>query len=159
MLLPRSRRPALLIACTMGLLGFMATSSADAGGTRDRQAAAMAQAPASTSPRVGEPLNPSTPQQQALADHLQKQGAIFYGAWWCPACFQQKNLFGKEAGNRLPYVECDKTDDGRAVCMAAKIRAFPTWELAGKPRLEGVQTIAELKVWSGYQSGGDHSQH
>ncbi|MFS6827185.1 hypothetical protein [Cyanobium sp. ATX-6F1] len=58
-----------------------------------------------------------------------------------------------------PYVECDKTDDGRAVCTAAKIRAFPTWELAGKPRLEGVQTIEELKVWSGYQSGGDHSQH
>ena len=149
MLLPGSRRPALLIACTMGLLGFMATSSADAGGTRDRQAAAIAQAPASTSPRVGEPLNPSTPQQQALADHLQQQGAIFYGAWWCPACFQQKNLFGKEAGNQLPYVECTE-EGGRERCQAASIRAFPTWDLPGKPRLEGVQSLEELKAWSNF---------
>jgi len=142
-------RSGLLIALSTVLLGFTATASAGSG----------ANPAASTTPTIGEALAASTPEQRALSAHLRAKGALFYGAWWCPACFQQKNLFGKEAGNTIPYVECDKTDDGRAVCMAAKIRAFPTWELAGKPRLEGVQTIEELKVWSDYKSGGDHSQH
>jgi len=31
---------------------------------------------------------------------------VFYGAWWLPPLFFQKNLFGTEAGERLPYVEC-----------------------------------------------------
>lgn len=142
-------RSGLLIALSTVLLGFTATASAGSG----------ANPAASTTPTIGEALAASTPEQRALSAHLRAKGALFYGAWWCPACFQQKNLFGKEAGNTIPYVECDKTDDGRAVCMAAKIRAFPTWELAGKPRLEGVQTIEELKVWSDYKNGGDHSQH
>jgi hypothetical protein len=143
-------RSGLLIALSTVLLGFTATASAGSGANP---------AAASTTSSLGEALATSTTEQQALSAHLRAKGAIFYGAWWCPACFQQKNLFGKEAGNNLPYVECDKTDDGRARCMAAKIRAFPTWELAGKERREGVQTIEELKVWSGFRSGGDHSQH
>lgn len=142
-------RSGLLIALSTVLLGFTATASAGSG----------ANPAPSTTPTIGEALAASTPEQRALSAHLRAKGALFYGAWWCPACFQQKNLFGKEAGNTIPYVECDKTDDGRAVCTAAKIRAFPTWDLAGKPRLEGVQTIEELKVWSDYKSGGDHSQH
>ena len=107
----------------------------------------------STTAGIGEALAPSGPAQIGLGEHLRQQGYLFYGAWWCPACFQQKNLFGKEAGNSLPYVECDKTDDGRAVCMAAKVRAFPTWVL-GNQRLEGVQTVEELKAWSGFPGAG-----
>ncbi len=145
-----SLRSGLLIALSTAMLGVAATASAGSG----------AKAPAASSTAsLGEALAPSTPEQKALSEHLRAKGAIFYGAWWCPACFQQKNLFGKEAGNTLPYVECDKSDDGRARCMAAKIRAFPTWELAGKERREGVQTIEELKLWSGYRNGTDHSQH
>jgi thiol-disulfide isomerase/thioredoxin len=106
-------------------------------------------AEASTTPTVGEALQPSSPEQLALSDWLRQRGAIFYGAWWCPACFMQKNLFGKEAGNRLPYVECDKEEAGRQRCVAANVRAFPTWVL-GSQRVEGVQTVEELKAWSGY---------
>lgn len=142
-----SLRSGLLIALSTALLGVATTASAGSGANSGPNGAG-----ASTTSTLGEALAPSTAEQKALSAHLRAKGALFYGAWWCPACFQQKNLFGKEAGNRLPYVECDKTDDGRAVCMAAKIRAFPTWELAGKPRLEGVQTIEELKIWSGFQS-------
>ncbi len=139
-----SLRSGLLIALSTLLLGITATASAGGGATASGT---------STTPTLGEALAASTPEQKALSAHLRAKGAIFYGAWWCPACFQQKNLFGKEGGNRLPYVECDKTDDGRAVCMAAKIRAFPTWDLAGKERREGVQTIEELKIWSGFPTG------
>ena len=106
---------------------------------------------ADSATRLGEALRNSTDEQQSLSDHLRQQGALFYGAWWCPACFQQKNLFGEEAGNRLPYVECDKDDAGRERCAAAEIRAYPTWEMEGKARLEGVQSLEELKRWSDFE--------
>lgn len=117
---------------------------------------------------IGEALQPSNGDQKALCDWLRQKGAVFYGAWWCPACFQQKNLFGQEAGNRLPYVECDRDAAGRSRCQEAAVRVFPTWELNGKRR-EGVQSLEELKAWSGFpgaqaagaasQAGGGHSGH
>ena len=120
-----SLRSALLIGLSTVLLGFTATASAAKG----------ANVPgASTTPSLGEPLAPSSPEQKALSDHLRAKGAIFYGAWWCPACFQQKNLFGKEAGNTLPYVECDKkgTNSKRDMCKEKKVPGFPTWEINGE---------------------------
>ncbi len=103
----------------------------------------------STTQPLGEALKPSTAQQQALADHLRQRGAVFYGAWWCPACFKQKNLFGQQAGNALPYVECEKTDDQRKRCSQLGIAAYPTWVLGGQ-RLEGVQSLDRLGQWSGF---------
>ncbi|MDP5124259.1 MAG: hypothetical protein NWP84_10490 [Cyanobium sp. MAG_04] len=144
-----SLRSGLLIALSTVLLGFAATASAGSGANSSGS---------STTATLGEALAASTPEQKALSAHLRANGAIFYGAWWCPACTQQKNLFGKEGGNALPYVECDKTDAGRSRCMAAQIRAFPTWDLAGKERREGVQTIEELKVWSGFSGAAKPSQ-
>ena len=91
----------------------------------------------------------SSPEQLALTEHLRRVGVVFYGAWWCPACFKQKNVFGKEAGNLLPYVECDKTSAGRERCKAVGIKAYPTWVM-GDRRIEGVQTVEELKRWSGF---------
>ncbi|QNI69721.1 hypothetical protein [Cyanobium sp. NS01] len=145
------RHSALLGSLALGLLAGVLTACADARGS------AVANS-GSTSPHVGEALNKSTAEQRSLSAHLAAEGAIFYGAWWCPACFQQKNLFGKEAGNSLPYVECDKSDEGRQRCQAAEVRAFPTWDLEGKPRLEGVQSLDELKAWSDYGSASRASQ-
>ncbi|WP_323357318.1 hypothetical protein [Cyanobium gracile] len=108
-----------------------------------------AQAGGSTTPTLGEALAPSDSAQMELTEHLRRIGAVFYGAWWCPACFRQKSLFGQQAGDRLPYVECDKTKEGRERCQEAGIKAYPTWVLGSK-RVEGVQTIEELKLWSGY---------
>jgi hypothetical protein len=107
------------------------------------------QAGGSTTPTLGEALAPSSTDQMKLTDHLRQIGALFYGAWWCPACFRQKSLFGQQAGDRLPYVECDKTSEGRERCQAAGIKAYPTWVL-GSRRVEGVQTLEELKQWSGF---------
>jgi glutaredoxin len=107
----------------------------------------------STSPNVGQPFRGSSPEQQALSAFLRARGFTFYGAWWCPACFKQKNLFGQEAGNQLPYVECDKQPQQRERCQAAGIQAYPTWVL-GNERREGVLTLEELKSWSGFQGVG-----
>lgn len=107
----------------------------------------------SSTPSLGQALKPSSPEQIALANHLRQQGAIFYGAYWCTHCFRQKNLFGQEAGNRLPYVECAKDQLGADQCNAADVRAYPTWVL-GNERREGVQTLEDLATWSGFVGFG-----
>ena len=105
----------------------------------------------SSTPSLGEALEHSNAEQLALSDHLRQRNVMFYGAWWCPASFRQKHLFGKEAGNRLPYVECDKEPAGRERCRAAGVQAYPTWVM-GRQRVEGVQSVEELKQWSGFDS-------
>ncbi|MCP9927309.1 hypothetical protein [Cyanobium sp. CH-040] len=144
------RRPLLLFPLGLGLAALVACANAGVSGNGSAQANTRG-ATESTSPRLGEALSESNSDQKALGAHLRAKGAVFYGAWWCPACFQQKNLFGKQAGNALPYVECD-SEDGRERCKAAGIRAFPTWKMEGKPTLEGVQSLDELKTWSGFPS-------
>ena len=134
----RSLPSTLLIAGSLGLLGVVATTS---GHSEDR-APQLAQAQAAQTA--------SQAKQQAIANHLKVRGAQFYGAWWCPACTQQKALFGKEAAARLPYVECTDASTGPR-CSAAGVRAFPTWDMPGKPRLGGVQSVEELARWSGFQ--------
>jgi hypothetical protein len=94
----------------------------------------------------------SNAEQLRLADHLKRVGMIFYGAWWCGHCQHQKALFGSPAEERLPYVECDKDDNGRQRCNTAKVRAYPSWDYQGERR-EGVLSLDELKLWSGYRGG------
>jgi hypothetical protein len=160
--MPRSgwRRPLAVLPLSLGLLALVACAGAGAGdrsrpGATSGGAAESGGPQRSTSPRVGEALSESNADQEALSAHLRARGAVFYGAWWCPACFQQKSLFGRQAGNNLPYVECTDEPAGRERCEAAGIRAFPTWEMEGKPRLEGVQTLEELKAWSDFRGGSD----
>ena len=123
-----------------GVLAGAAGSPARAGSateapTREGSAKAAA-APAS-----------ATAELAALVEHLRRQGAVFYGAWWCPHCTHQKELFGQEVALRLPYVECDRDEAGRRRCADAAVRVYPTWDLNGQRR-EGLLTIEELRVWS-----------
>lgn len=146
---PAALRTALLLAGSLLLVAASHTASA---------AVRKGSAPPVSPPagllaaggNLGEAVSPSTPEQISLAEYLRQRGAVFYGAWWCPHCFHQKNLFGTEAGQKLPYVECDKEQAGRQRCQAAGIRAFPTWDLNGERR-EGLQTLEELKAWSGFK--------
>ena len=101
---------------------------------------------------IGQPLRDSTEQAIQLVDHLRSIGARFYGSWTCPACFRQMNLFGKQAGTSVPYIECRKPKqlpDQAAACDAAQIRAYPTWVLPDGRRREGLQTLEALSSWTG----------
>ena len=101
---------------------------------------------------IGEPLRDSSPQALELTQHLKAVEARFYGAWTCPACFKQLNLFSKQAEAEVTYVECRKPkqlpDQGEA-CNAAEIRAYPTWVLPDGRRKVGVQSLEALSRWSG----------
>ena len=110
-------------------------------------------APTSVTQEAGQALSPSTPEQMALVEHLRLKGAVFYGAWWCPHCLHQKALFGTEASQRLPYVECEKDEAGKRRCAAALIQVFPTWDLNGERR-EGMLSLEELMLWSGFRPSG-----
>ena len=75
-----------------------------------------------------------------------------YGAYWCPHCARQKQLFGSAAG-LLPYVECDSRGANPQVdlCNAMGINAYPTWDISGDFYL-GAQPLAQLADASGFQS-------
>ena len=101
---------------------------------------------------IGEPLHDSSNQALELTQHLKAMGAKFYGAWTCPACFKQMNLFGKQAELDVTYVECRKPKqlpEQAEACNAAKIRAHPTWVLPDGRRKVGVQSLEALSCWSG----------
>ena len=101
---------------------------------------------------ISEPLHDSSPQALELTQHLKAMGTKFYGAWTCPACFKQMNLFGKQAGADVTYVECRKPKqlpEQAEACNAAEIRAYPTWVLPDGRRKVGVQSLEALSRWSG----------
>lgn len=93
----------------------------------------------------------STPQAIELAKHLKREGAIFYGAYWCPHCRNQRRLFGKQALQLVNYVECDARGLGSNVkaCQRADIDGYPTWVI-GKRRISGERPLAELATLSGF---------
>ena len=88
-----------------------------------------------------------------LAQHLNNSGAKMYGAFWCPHCSDQKELFGT-AVKQMPYVECaDDTANPRvqsALCRSKQIESYPTWEIGGKFYL-GVKPLEELAKLSNFQ--------
>lgn len=94
---------------------------------------------------------PEDPKLRALAIHLTETGAKFYGAYWCPRCQEQKELFGASA-KRLPYVECSSGGRGSPLtpaCAAKNIRTYPTW-IIGDKRYTGLQTPRRLASASGF---------
>lgn len=106
-------------------------------------------------------VNTSSPAEIELAKHLKQIGAKMYGAYWCPHCHDQKELFGKEAAAIYPYIECapDGVNSKTALCQetAPKIEkqtgqnfGFPTWEIKGQ-YLTGTQQLSDLATKSGYQ--------
>jgi uncharacterized membrane protein len=94
----------------------------------------------------------SGPAEISLAEHLDKIGAKMYGAWWCPHCFDQKQLFGKAAFQKLPYVECapEGINPNPDACIKAKVESFPTWVINGKI-YSGTTELQQLAKYSGYQ--------
>ncbi len=92
---------------------------------------------------------PEKPALKGLALHLERTGAEFYGAKWCPRCIEQKELFEASA-HRLPYVECSPYGRGgpvSTVCIENEIKDYPTWIIRGK-RQPGRLTPRELALFS-----------
>ena len=73
-------------------------------------------------PANAEKISSSTPIEQVapkvttksnfqkinFAEFLSENNVLMYSVYWCSHCYQQKQLFGKEAVKKLTIVECDK---------------------------------------------------
>jgi uncharacterized membrane protein len=108
--------------------------------------------PAQMQQGVGWPVTTTSGEAEiALARHLKQSGAKLFVSWTCPHCFQQKQLFGQEALEELPKIEChpDGINPQPQLCNAANITGFPSWVINGK-LTSGVTTLSDLAKMSGY---------
>ena len=98
----------------------------------------------------------SNPAKVTLAEHLIASGAVMYSAYWCPHCHEQKELFGKEASDRLQVIECapDGQNNQAELCKRKGIQGFPSWEIGGKLD-SGVKPLEQLAELSGYKGPKD----
>ncbi|MBD2772082.1 vitamin K epoxide reductase family protein [Iningainema tapete] len=94
----------------------------------------------------------STEAEKALAAHLKQVGAKMYGAFWCPHCHDQKQLFGKEAFSQINYIECDPKGKNPQpdLCKAANVKGYPTWQVKAQT-VSGTQSLEKLAQISGYK--------
>jgi len=94
----------------------------------------------------------STPATIALAEQLTAKGARMYTAYWCPHCHDQKELFGREAAEKLTVIECapDGRNSQKELCEAKKIEGYPTWEINGTLD-SGVKPLLKLAELIGYK--------
>jgi glutaredoxin len=76
-----------------------------------------------------------------LGQCLTEKEVIMYGAYWCPHCQTQKELF-KEDWKNVNYFECEDDID---YCIKKGIKAYPTWEIEGK-QYTGVKELSELSL-------------
>jgi uncharacterized membrane protein len=96
----------------------------------------------------------SSPLTISIAKHLQSVGATMYGAFWCSHCYEQKEMFGREAMKYIDYVECYPEGYRKGVqiakaCDAANIQGFPTWVINGKV-FSGEQGLEDLAKASNF---------
>ncbi|PPS42689.1 vitamin K epoxide reductase family protein [Chroococcidiopsis sp. TS-821] len=105
-------------------------------------------------PGVGWPITTESGEAEiALARHLTQIGAREFVAWWCPHCYEQKQLFGKQAYAEINHIECaaDGQNARPDLCQAAGIQSFPTWEINGQlyPGLRSLEELADLSGYTG----------
>lgn len=90
----------------------------------------------------------SDPKKDTFAQCLTDKGVIMYGAYWCPHCQRQKQLFG-ESFSKINYVECTQEVQR---CQEQKINGYPTWIFADGSRIEGEATFKNLAEKSSCQA-------
>ena len=86
----------------------------------------------------------------AFADCLAAKQATMYGAYWCPHCAEQKEMF-ESSFHYVPYVECGVpgSRDEAQFCKDANIKHFPTWRFADGEKREGTQPLQALAAKTG----------
>lgn len=94
-----------------------------------------------------------------FASCIKDSGALFYGAFWCPHCQNQKAMFGRSA-KLLPYLECS-TPDGKSqlqFCADAGVTGYPTWVFPDGSREGGEVSLERLSEKTGCPLTEDNVQ-
>jgi len=85
-----------------------------------------------------------------FAKCVTENGAKLYGAYWCPHCNEQKEMFGKSI-NHINYIECSLPNRGGQTqfCRQEGIEGYPTWEFQDETRQAGKLSFEELSQKTG----------
>jgi hypothetical protein len=92
-----------------------------------------------------------TSRLDAFAKCTAQEGAKMYGAYWCPHCEEQKEVFGS-AFQYVNYVECGIKGNPKGqtqACIDAGIKHYPTWQFANASRVEGKEDLLFLSQKTG----------
>ena len=91
-----------------------------------------------------------------LAKALTKNGAIFYGAFWCPNCGEQKALLG-DGVKEINYIECSLPDRSGQyeICEEENIQSYPTWKFENGLECYGVIHPEVLASIIGFETGNE----
>jgi hypothetical protein len=76
-----------------------------------------------------------------------------YSSYTCPHCYEQKQLFGKEAWAQITNIECNpaaKKNPQPELCAKVGIKGYPTWIVDGKLD-PGAKKLAQLGELTGYK--------
>lgn len=145
----------LMTGCVIGMVTLVGVTGiyANVTPTADSSTDSSSQA-VNTPGESGPPItNKSGNAEMALARHLAEVGAKNYGAYWCPHCHEQKELFGQQAFALIDYVECDpKGKNARPqMCKAAGVAGYPTWQINGQvyPGVQRLETLADVSNYQG----------
>lgn len=112
--------------------------------------------PEEDGPPILQPENP-TEQQTSLSGSLElfakcltEKGVKFYGAYWCPHCQAQKELFG-DAMKYVTYIECDYKGANAQpeICEKEGISAYPTWYFPNSGLSSGQKELSVIAEKSG----------
>ena len=95
----------------------------------------------------------STEQATELAKMMSEKGINMYGAYWCPHCSRQKELFGAEAWSYINYVECSPKGYGfNGICK--NVDGYPTfmdkrkkYNVSGERGLEDFAELVGFKAF------------
>jgi len=82
---------------------------------------------------------------EAFAQCLSARQAKMYGAYWCPHCADQKEMFGRSF-RYVAYIECGipgSRDEAKS-CVDVGVKHFPTWQFGDGERREGTQLLQTL---------------
>lgn len=94
----------------------------------------------------------------SFAQCLTEKGATFYGAFWCPHCQEQKQLFGKSI-SEVNYVECSTPDGSNQTqeCKDKDIKGYPTWIFADNTVINKVMPLQDLADKTGCELKADEN--
>ena len=94
-------------------------------------------------------FQPAEGKYDALAMCLSDKGMSMYGAYWCPHCANQKEMFGSSF-KYVSYIECDPKGDNAnpQLCQEKGVEGYPTWIYEGQ-KYEGEMTLQKISDISG----------
>ena len=88
----------------------------------------------------------------AFAQCITDSEAAMYGAYWCPHCQDQKDMFG-DSWKLINYVECDPRGNNAnpTLCQTQGVTGYPTWIFGDGQRESGTLSLNSIASRTGCQ--------